>query len=158
MNPVLRGVAIYLFLLLVFRIMGKRSLSESTTFDFVLLLIISEVTQQALVGQDYSLTGAFILIVTLISLDLVFAIIKDKFPLFGKIAEGTPLIVVDKGKPLTKRMEKCKVSEEDILEAARLTFGIEKMDQIRYAILEKDGSISVIPEKSSQSKVPSPQQ
>jgi uncharacterized membrane protein YcaP (DUF421 family) len=146
MNPVIRGLAIYLFLLVVFRIMGKRSLSESTTFDFVLLLIISEVTQQALVGQDYSLTGAFILIVTLISLDLVFAVVKEKFPLFGKIAEGAPLIVVDKGKPLTKRMEKCKVSEEDVLEAARLTFGLERMEQIRYAILEKDGSISIIPE------------
>jgi uncharacterized membrane protein YcaP (DUF421 family) len=152
MNPVIRGVAIYLFLLVVFRIMGKRSLSESTTFDFVLLLIISEVTQQALVGQDYSLTGAFMLIVTLISVDLVFAIAKDKFPLFGKIAEGAPLIIVDQGKPLTKRMKKCNVSEEDILEAARLTFGLEKMEQIRYAVLEKDGGISIIPEKGEASK------
>lgn len=147
MNPVVRGAAVYLFLLLVFRIMGKRSLSESTTFDFVLLLIISEVTQQALVGQDYSLTGAFILIITLISLDLIFSLVKEKFPLFGKIAEGAPLIVVDQGKPLTKRMKKCKVSEEDILEAARSRFGLEKMEQIRYAILEKDGSISIVPEK-----------
>jgi uncharacterized membrane protein YcaP (DUF421 family) len=152
MNPVLRGIAIYLFLLVVFRIMGKRSLSESTTFDLVLLLIISEVTQQALVGQDYSLTGAFILIVTLITIDLVFATLKDKFPLFGKIAEGAPLVVVDKGKFLTKRMEKCKVSKEDILEAARLAFGLERMEQIRYAILEKDGSISIVPEKGETEK------
>lgn len=152
MNPVIRGVAVYLFLLVLFRIMGKRSLSESTTFDFVLLLIISEVTQQALVGQDYSLTGAFVLIVTLISLDLIFSILKDNFPVFGKIAEGAPLIVVDQGKPLTKRMKKCKVSEEDILEAARLNFGLEKMEQIRYAILEKDGSISIVPEKKKEGK------
>lgn len=151
MNPVVRGVAVYLFLLVVFRIMGKRSLSESTTFDFVLLLIISEVTQQALVGQDYSLTGAFILITTLISLDLIFSLVKEKLPLFGKIAEGAPLIVVDQGKPLTKRMKKCKVSEEDILEAARFHFGLEKMEQIRYAILEKDGSISIVPEKRKDS-------
>jgi uncharacterized membrane protein YcaP (DUF421 family) len=146
MNPVLRGLAIYLFLLLVFRIMGKRSLAESTTFDFILLLIISEVTQQALVGEDYSLTGAFILIVTLISIDLVFSFFKDRFPMFGKITESVPLIIVDQGKPLKKRMEKCKISKEDVLEAARESFGLEKMDQIKYAIVEKDGTISIIPE------------
>jgi uncharacterized membrane protein YcaP (DUF421 family) len=146
MNPVLRGLAIYLFLLLVFRIMGKRSLAESTTFDFILLLIISEVTQQALVGEDYSLTGAFILIVTLISIDLVFSFLKDRFPMFGKITESVPLIIVDQGKPLKKRMEKCKISNEDVLEAARESFGLEKMDQIKYAIVEKDGTISIIPE------------
>lgn len=149
MNPIVRGLAIYLFLLLVFRIMGKRSLSESTTFDLVLLLIISEVTQQALVGQDYSLTGAFILIITLISVDLLFTFLKDHFDLFGKVAEGIPLIIVDHGKALKKRMHNVKVSEEDVLEAARLSFGLETLDQIKYAILEKDGSISIVPARKS---------
>src|SRR5687768_16624243 len=148
MNPVIRGISIYIVLLIVFRIMGKRSLSESTTFDLVLLLIISEVTQQALVGHDYSLTGAFILIVTLITTDLVFTLLKDNFNLFGKIAEGTPLIIVEHGKPLLKRMKKCNVDKEDIMEAARLHFGLEKMEGIKYAILEKDGNISIIPEKN----------
>lgn len=152
MNPVLRGIAIYLFLLILFRLMGKRSLSESTTFDFVLLLIISEVTQQALVGEDYSLTGAFILIITLISVDLVFNVMKERFPFLGKVAEGTPLIIVDEGKLLKKRMNKCKVSQEDILEAARLSFGLERMEQIKYAILEKDGSISIVPRKDQSGK------
>lgn len=148
MNPIFRGIAIYLFLLVLFRIIGKRSLSESTTFDFILLLIISEVTEQALIGDDYSLTGAFILIITLISVDLVFNMAKEYFPFLGKVAEGAPLIIVDQGKPLKKRMEKCKVSEDDILESARLNCGIERMDQIKYAIIEKDGSISIIPQKN----------
>ena len=150
MNPVLRGAVIYLVVLLVFRIMGKRSLSESTTFDFVLLLIISEVTQQALVGEDYSLTGAIILIVTLVSLDLIFGVLKDQFKTFAKIAEGTSLIIVDKGKPLKDRMKKCHIDDEDILEAGRVQFGLEKMNQIKYAILEKDGTISIVPMKNPQ--------
>ena len=145
MNPVVRGVAIYLFILILLRIMGKRSLSESTTFDLVLLLIISEVTQQALVGQDYSLTGAFILIVTLMSTDLIFSLLKENFPFFGKVTEGLPLVIVDGGKPLVKRMKKSKVSEEDVLEAARLNFGLEKMKDIKYAILEKSGDITIVP-------------
>lgn len=145
MNPVLRGIAIYVFILLLFRIMGKRSLSEATTFDLVLLLIISEVTQQALVGHDYSLTGAFILIVTLTTTDLIFSLLKENFPFFGKVTEGLPLIIVNEGKPLTKRMRKSKVSEDDILEAARMYFGLEKMKDIKYAILEKSGDITIVP-------------
>lgn len=145
MNPVFRGLAIYLFILILFRIMGKRSLSEATTFDLVLLLIISEVTQQALVGQDYSLTGAFILITTLISLDLIFSLLKEHFKFFGRVTEGLPLIIVNEGKPLSKRMKKSKVDEEDVLEAARLHFGLEKMSDIKYAILEKGGDITIVP-------------
>ena len=145
MNPVLRGLAIYLFVLILLRIMGKRSLSEATTFDVVLLLIISEVTQQALVGEDYSLTGAFILIVTLIGVDLVFNLLKENFPFFAKVTEGLPLVIVDEGKPLERRMKKSKVSEDDVLEAARATFGLERMKDIKYAILEKSGEITIVP-------------
>lgn len=149
MNPVVRALSIYLFLLLVFRIIGKRSLSESTTFDFVLLLVIGEVTQQALVGADYSLTAAFVLIISLVTIDLLFGLLKDRFPFFGKIAESVPLIIVDHGKPLRIRMHKLKVSEEDVLEAGRLHVGIERMEEIKYAVLEKDGSISIVPAKNT---------
>ncbi len=145
MNPVFRGVIIYIFLLIVFRIIGKRSLSQTTTFDFILLLIISEVTQQALVGEDYSVTGAFILIATLIGVDLILSNLKNKFKLFDKVAEGMPMIVVENGQPLQKRIEKCRIEEEDILESARNKFGIERMEQIKYAVLEKNGDISIIP-------------
>ncbi|HWJ30676.1 MAG TPA: hypothetical protein VNS32_29350, partial [Flavisolibacter sp.] len=71
MNPVIRGMAVYLFLFLILRIMGKRSLAETTTFDFVVLLIISEVTQQAMINTDNSLTAATILITTLLGMDLL---------------------------------------------------------------------------------------
>lgn len=145
MNPVIRGFSIYLFILVLFRIMGKKSLSEATTFDFVLLLIISEVTQQALVGQDYSLTGSFILITTLVGADLLFSLLKETFPFLGKVTEGLPLVIVDEGKPLRRRMKKTKVSEDDILESARSHFGLERMEQIKYAILEKNGQITIVP-------------
>jgi uncharacterized membrane protein YcaP (DUF421 family) len=145
MNPVLRGVAIYLFILILFRIMGKRTLSEATTFDVVLLLIISEVTQQALVGHDYSLMGAFILIATLVSTDLIFSLLKENFKFFGRVTEGLPLVIVNEGKPLIKRMRRSKVDEEDVLEAARLHFGLQKMADIKYAILERGGDITIVP-------------
>ncbi|MFS8616952.1 MAG: DUF421 domain-containing protein [Solitalea sp.] len=145
MNPLIRGIVVYLFLLVLFRILGKRSLAQITTFDFVLLLIIGEVTQQALLGEDYSITNALILIVVLIGTDVVLSKLKSRFKLLDRIIEGVPLIVVENGKPLRRRMKKSGVDESDILEAARLRFGLSKMEQIKYAILERDGEISIIP-------------
>ena len=125
--------------------MGKRSLSETTTFDFVVLLIISEVTQQGMIDGDNSLTGAIILISTLLGMDLLFTLVKGPFRLFERVVEGTPLVIVDHGRPLKKRMNKTKIDEADILQAARFNQGLEKMEQIKYAVLEKSGDISIIP-------------
>src|SRR5688572_27959900 len=153
MNPVIRGVAIYLFLLVIFRIMGKRSLAESTTFDFVLLLIISEVAQEALVGQDYSLTGESILIITLISIDVIFTTLKEYFPFCGKVAEGAPLIIVEQGKPLQRRIDKCKLTEEAVLDWSRRSFGLERIEQIKFAVIETDGTLPITPQKAVKTKV-----
>ena len=150
MNAVFRALIVYLFLFIIIRLSGKKSLSESNTFDFVLLLIISEVTQQALVGEDFSLTASFIAISTLVGIDMLFVLFKSKWKLFGKIAEGAPLLIVNKGEPLWKRMKLAQVEYEDILEAARLKHGIYSMDKIEYAVLEKDGSISIIPKEEKK--------
>src|SRR4028119_1548086 len=100
MNPVLRGVVIYLFLLIIFRILGKRSLAQLSSFDFILLLIIGESTQQALLGDDFSITSALILITTLVGIDLILTKLKGIFPSFGKLIEGSALIIVENGKML----------------------------------------------------------
>lgn len=147
MNLIIRGLAVYLFILIIFRIAGKKSLSESTTFDLVLLLIISEVTQQALVGEDFSLTASFILIITLVGTDILLSYLKFQWKPLGTLTEGVPLIVVNKGVPLFDRMYKARVEYDDVLEAARQLHGIGTMEEIEYAVLEKDGSISIIPKK-----------
>ena len=149
MNPVIRGLAVYLFVWIVFRILGKRILSETTTFDFVLLLIISEAATDALIGEDYSLMACFIMVTTLVGADLLFSLLKRKWKLFETVADGAPLVIVEKGKALKKGMEKSRVDEDDIMEAARLLHGLERMDEIKYAVLERDGSISIIPMKKS---------
>jgi uncharacterized membrane protein YcaP (DUF421 family) len=86
-----------------------------------------------------------LLIMTLVGSDLLLSLLKVKFKTIDKATEGTPLIIVDKGKPLSKRMKCCRVEEEDILQAARQTQGLARMDQIKYAVFEIDGSISIIP-------------
>ncbi|WP_353184363.1 YetF domain-containing protein [Parapedobacter lycopersici] len=145
MDLIFRGVAIYLFLLVLFRILGKRSLAETTTFDFVLLLIIGEATQQALLGNDFSVTNALVLIIILMGVAMLFAKLKSKYKKLDRLLEGTPLILVDHGKPLKKRMTQSHVDEDDIMEAARIHHGLEQLKQIKFAVLERDGTISIIP-------------
>jgi uncharacterized membrane protein YcaP (DUF421 family) len=157
MNLIIRGLAVYFFILIIFRIAGKKSLSDTTTFDFVLLLIISEVTQQGLVGEDFSLSAAFLLIVTLIGTDVLISFLKFRWKPIGMLTEGLPLVVVHKGVPLFKRMYKARVEYDDILEAARQLHGIATMEEIEYAVLEKDGSISIIPKKETAGKTPAKQ-
>lgn len=149
MNSVIKGIIIYLFILIIFRFMGKKSLANTTTFDLVLLLIISETTSNALTGGDYSLTTCLLLVCTLAGTDFMLGKMKLRNPRLDKIIDGVPLILVDKGKPLPQRMKKSRVDESDILEAARMSQGLETMEQIKYAVLERDGSISIIPERSA---------
>ncbi|GAC1036414.1 DUF421 domain-containing protein [Pseudomonas sp. No.117] len=146
MESVLRAAAIYAFLLVLFRLTGRRALSEITTFDFVLLLVIGEATQQALLGDDFSVINAFVVIATLVLIDILLSLFKQRSPQVGRFLDGMPLIVVEYGKPLTQRLRKARITEEDILEAARQSQGLERMEQIRFAVLEKNGQISVIPE------------
>lgn len=146
MDAVLRAAAVYLFLLLIFRISGKRTLSSVTTFDFVLLLIVAETTQQALLGNDFSVTNSFLLIISLIGIDIGLSLLKEHFPMFGKVSEGVPVVILERGKPLTDRMKKARVDEADILTAARQLQGLERLDQIKYAVLERNGGITIIPE------------
>lgn len=145
MDAVLRAVAVYLFLLAVFRIIGKRSLAQITTFDFVLLLIIGEATQQGLLGDDFSVTNAFLVILTLLGMELLLTYLKQRSPKMDQILDGVPLVIVEDGTPLKDRMDRVRVDEADILQAARELQGLEQMDQIKYAVLEKSGGITVVP-------------
>src|SRR5688572_3062108 len=104
MDAVLRALTIYLILLVIFRLSGKRGLSEVTTFDFILLLIISEATQNALLGNDYSVTNAFIVIVTLVTIDVVLSMVTSRSTKVEKLLSDVPTIVVDDGRVLDDRM------------------------------------------------------
>ena len=147
MDSVLNGLTVYVILLVVFRISGKRTLSQVTTFDFVLLLIIAEVTQQALLGQDYSLTNFVLLVATLIGMDIAMSFVKERSPRLDRLLEGQPLVIVEDGKALHDRMQKARVDDEDVLTAARMHQGLERMEQIKYAVLERNGGITIVPKE-----------
>ena len=145
MDAVLRAGLIYLFLFVVMRISGKRTLAQVTPFDFVLLLIIGEATQQGLIGNDFSTTKALLLIVTLVGIDIGISLLKGVWPRFAIAVEGAPMVLIKDGEPVDDRLKRSRLDVDDVLESARSTQGLERLDQIKYAVLERDGSISVIP-------------
>jgi uncharacterized membrane protein YcaP (DUF421 family) len=148
MDEVLRAIAIYAILMVIFRVAGKRSMAEVTPFDFVLLLIFSEALQSALVDKDSSLTIAMIVIITLVTLNIAMSLVKQRSFYIERLLEGVPIVVVEDGKLLKDRMDRARIDEGDILEAARLSQGIDSLDQIRSAVLERSGGISIMPKQS----------
>ncbi len=148
MESVIRGAVIYLILLLVMRISGRRTLSEATAFDFVLLLIIAETTQQALLGDDFSITNAVVLFVTLIVIDIGLSYLKQWSPTANKLLQGIPTVIIRDGKLDQHALRRARIGEGDILVAARQKQGLANLEQIEHAVLETDSGISVIPRKS----------
>ena len=145
MDTAIRTIVVYFGLLVLLRLSGRRTLAQLTTFDFVVFLIIGGTIPRALLGQDYSITNAFIVVVTLLLLDVGFSLIERDSPTFSKLVNGTPMIVVEQGRLLHDRVRKARLTEAEILAAARSTHGLERLDQIKFAILEATGEISIIP-------------
>ena len=148
MDAIARTLATYLFLLLIFRVAGKRTLAESSNFDFVLLLIVAESTQQALLGDDFSVTNALLIITTLFVVDLTATWLKSRSPRFDRLIDGLPVILIERGEILRHNLDEHRINLDDILEEARRARGIKRLDEIDYAVLERTGRIAVIPRAS----------
>jgi uncharacterized membrane protein YcaP (DUF421 family) len=144
-DTVIRAACVYALLLVIFRIAGKRSLAQITTFDLVLTLIISEAIQQALLDNDNSMTNAFILVITLVVLDVGLSLLKQRSKRVDRIIEGLPVIVLDGDTLHRDRMMRERIDESEIVGAARAAHGLERLDQIKYAVVEPNGRITVVP-------------
>jgi uncharacterized membrane protein YcaP (DUF421 family) len=145
MELVLRAICIYFVLLLLFRLLGNRSMSDLSAFDFILFLIVSEAIQNALVDDDHSVVMGLAVILTFVMLDLGLSILKRRYRTIEKIAEGVPVVLVDHGKLVEEHLTKSRITHSDVLQAARSNQGLERISQIKYAVLETTGNISIIP-------------
>jgi uncharacterized membrane protein YcaP (DUF421 family) len=149
MESVIRGVIIYAFLFLVFRIAGKRTLAQTSPFELILLLIISETTQQAMVNRDHSIINALLLIMTLVGLSIILSVIKHYSQAASRWLEGLPVLVLRNGAWDKEAGDKTRVDEAEVVAAARSKQGIERMDKIKHAAIENDGTISIVPRDGS---------
>lgn len=145
MDTVIRALCVYFFLLVVLRISGKRTLANMTPFDFVLVLILSETVQQAMIDDDNSITNAVLLVTTLIGVDVLLSLLKGRFPAMERLMDSTPVVIIQDGELKRDRMAAERVEEDDVLAAARKQEGISRLNEIDYAVVETSGDITIVP-------------
>ena len=143
LEKVVRPLIVYLFLLVAFRFSGKRELGQATLFDFLIILLISNVVQNAIIGPDNSILGAFAGVATLLALSWGLNRLTARSPAVRRVLEGSPTLLISHGRILDRAMHKESVATNDLLTALREQ-GVASVDEVRFAVLELDGKISVI--------------
>jgi uncharacterized membrane protein YcaP (DUF421 family) len=144
MEIVLRASVVFWFLWLVVRGTGKRSLSELTPLDLLLVVVVGDLVQQGVTQEDMSMTGAILAASVFVGWTLVADWLERRSDRARRLLSGEPVIVLRDGEPLTKRLERERISVDELKEAARLE-GYGDLDEIEYAVLETDGKFSFIP-------------
>lgn len=140
---VLRCFIVYLFLLVALRVTGKRQLGQFTPFDFVILLIISNAVQNAMIGPDTSLAGGLIGAATLFALDFALAGLSYRFNIFGRELQGVPTLLVNDGHMISENLRRERIDPDDVLMAMR-EHGVTDLGNVKQAVLETDGTISIV--------------
>jgi uncharacterized membrane protein YcaP (DUF421 family) len=143
-NIALRTAAIYLVALIGLRLAGKREMGQMTVFDLVVLLLIANAVQNAMVGPDTSLTGGVLAAVVLLVLNASVARLRLRWPRLRRLVEGSPTLLVLHGEVLTGHLRREGLDQET-LEAALREHGVAAVADVEMAVLEIDGSISVVP-------------
>ncbi|HUO57362.1 MAG TPA: YetF domain-containing protein [bacterium] len=146
-EKILRSAVVYLFILLAFRFTGKRQVGQLTPFDLVVLLIISNVVQNAVIGNDNSLGGGIIGAIVILLLNWIVVLAAYRFKPFRRVMAGEPTLLVHNGRVFQDRMEREHISMEDLNAALRKN-GVVDTHQVRFAVLEENGQISVIPKSN----------
>lgn len=143
MDLVLRAIVVFVFIVILTRVIGRRELGSLAPVDLVLLIILGDALQQGLTQDDYSLTGAILVVGTLAVLQVFTSWVSFRFPHTRRVLEGEPLIVVEDGKPIQRNLKRERLTVEEVAESARM-HEIGSLDEIKWAVLERNGEISFI--------------
>jgi len=143
---VVRTTIIYLLFLVSLRLSGKRQLGQFTLFDIALVLLAANALQPAMTGPDQSITGGAIIVVTIFSLNRGVAEARTRIPMVRRLLEFEPTIIGRNGRWLKRQMEEQGIDLDDVHAALR-EHGLVRVEQMRLAVLEEDGSISVVPKE-----------
>lgn len=144
LDIVLRSAVVFIVVLAGLRLLGKRHVAQLSIVDLVLILLISNAVQNAMVGPDVSLVGGIVAAVTLLVLSYLFTMLLYRSRRAERFFEGTPTLLVHNGKAIPRHLEQEKITEEELERVIR-EHGIEKISDVKNAIMESDGTVSVIP-------------
>ena len=142
MNLIIRAAVIYIFVLVLLRISGKRQIGQMGPTEFVAILLISNAVQNSMNGGDNSLIGGMLLAAVLILLSWFISLLTFKSKFFSNVFEGTPTLLIHKGKMIQKHMESERLSVEELHGLLRRQ-GIHQLHEVETAILEADGTLSI---------------
>lgn len=143
MSVVLRAAAAYWILLFALRFLGRRTSSQLAPLDLVVLFLVAGTTLTSVLSDEHSITAGVSVVVTFGLMHRLVGWLKVHSPRFGRIVDGTPIIVFENGKFQEKRMLQLNIQQSDIMYAVRQR-GLHEIAQVRYAIAERDGKISII--------------
>jgi uncharacterized membrane protein YcaP (DUF421 family) len=143
MDLVIRAIAVFFFVLVLTRVIGRRELSQLAPFDLILLIILGDALQQGLTQDDYSVTGAIIIVGTFAVLQVFMSWLGYRFPPLRPVLEGEPLIIVQDGRPIEKNLKRERLTLDEVMEAARM-HEIGSLDEVRWAVIERNGEISFL--------------
>jgi uncharacterized membrane protein YcaP (DUF421 family) len=146
MDLTFRAVALFSFVFLITRIIGRRELSSLEPFDLILLIVIGDAIQQGLTQDDYSVTGALIVIGTFAILQVFVSYLSFRFPRLRPALDGEPLVIIQDGKAIEKNMRRERITMEEVMVAARQQ-QVSSLEDIAWAVLETSGQVSIIPKK-----------
>ena len=149
MELVIRATAVFWFLWLVVRGTGKRSLAELTPLDLLLIVVIGDFVQQGVTQEDMSVTGAAVAVSVFVIWTLVADAAVRRWPKASVALAGEPLVVLKDGEPLIGRLERERVTLDDLKEAARLE-GFGDLEDIAFAVLETDGKFTFVPANNNE--------
>ncbi len=144
METVIRVAIVYFFVMIFFRIMGKREVGQLSPFDLVLLMLIPDISSMGMMREDYSITNTLIGLSTILSLVFLNSVLTYKSKKAEDIIQGVPSVLFHDGKFLEKEMQLERISPDEVIEALHKA-GFEHLKQVKWVILEPDGKISCIP-------------
>ena|SRR2546421_3262674 len=139
----LRAIALFAFILLITRVMGRRELGSLAPFDMILLIVLGDAIQQGLTQDDYSVTGALIAITTLAILQRGVSYLSFRFGTVRRILEGEPVVIVQDGRVIESNLRRERLTRSEVCEEARMQ-QIDSLDKVKWAVLEPNGNISFI--------------
>ncbi len=134
---------IYLFIVVAIRLFGKKELAQLSVVDLVFILLISNAVQNAMVGPDSTLSGGLVAASTLFIVNYILKYLQYRFPKFNKVIEGDATMLIYKGKMIESHMKRAQITSDELMEAVR-EHGVATVKEVDLAILEVDGSISVL--------------
>jgi uncharacterized membrane protein YcaP (DUF421 family) len=148
MDIVLRSAVIFVFVMIVVRLLGRRELSKMEPFDLLILVVIADFVQQGVTQQDYSVTGAVLAVGTFGLLIVATSWLSWRFPGVRPLIDGNPVVLVENGNLIADNLRRERISAQELAAQARIQ-RIDSMSKIRWAILETSGEISFITKTGS---------